>query len=441
MSEQSTQAIASRRQFIKNSAVIAGGVWVGSPASNASNRSANEKLNIACIGVGGRGSANVGGVSSENIIAMCDVDESKAGKRFQEFNKAGKFKDYRVMFDKLGNEIDAVVISTPDHTHFHPARQAMMEGKHVYCEKPLAHSAWEIRQLTKIAEKMDVATQLGNQRHANAGMARAVEAVQSGMVGDIKEVYCAVSGSRGMPPMPKEFPSIPSHLDWDLWQGPVVQRKYAPDYVPYKWRFWWDYGTGETGNWGCHILDIPYWALGLKHPTRVDLDVIPTPDSIDAYRTPKSMQTRLQYEAENGHDAVTLHWWHGSLDSVFAKHNAPKYGNTLFVGEHGSISAGFDGYKAHLKDGTEAKPPAQSIPKSPGFYKEWINACKGGPRSTCDFVNYSGALAEAVLLANAAFRAGEGFDWDAPSFKEHGNSKVSEYLRPEFAKGWEVDEI
>ena len=159
MSEQSTQAIASRRQFIKNSAVIAGGVWVGSPASNASNRSANEKLNIACIGVGGRGSANVGGVSSENIIAMCDVDESKAGKRFQEFNKARKFKDYRVMFDKLGNEIDAVVISTPDHTHFHPARQAMMEGKHVYCEKPLAHSAWEIRQLTKIAEKMDVATQ------------------------------------------------------------------------------------------------------------------------------------------------------------------------------------------------------------------------------------------------------------------------------------------
>ncbi len=441
MSDQSTHTDKSRRQFLKKSAVVAGGVWLASPTASATTRSANEKLNIACIGVGGRGSANVGGVSSENIIAMCDVDESKAGRRFQEFNKAGKFKDYRVMFDKLGKQIDAVVISTPDHTHFHPARQAMMEGKHVYCEKPLAHSAWEIRQLTRIAQKMDVATQLGNQRHANAGMARAVEAVQAGIVGDIKEVYCAISSSRGMPPMPKEYPAIPSHLDWDLWQGPVAKTKYAPDYVPYKWRFWWDYGTGETGNWGCHILDIPYWALGLKHPTRIDLDEVPATESIDSHRTPKSMQTRLEYKAENGHNAVVLHWWQGSLDSVFAKHNAPKYGNTLFVGENGTISAGFDGYKAKLNDGSEPKAPPQSIPKSPGFYREWINACKGGPRSTCDFVNYSGALSEAVLLANAAFRSGDGFNWDAPSFKPQGNTKVSEYIRPEFAKGWEVDEI
>lgn len=432
---------SSRRQFLKTSGALAGGVWLGGSTPDVSARSANEKLNIACIGVGGRGGANVGGVSGENIIAMCDVDEAKAGKRFQEFDKAGKFKDYRVMFDKLGKQIDAVVISTPDHTHFHPARQAMLEGKHVYCEKPLAHSAWEIRQLTKIAKKMDVATQLGNQRHANAGMARAVEAVQSGMVGEIKEVYCAIGGSRGMPALPKTFPAVPIHLDWELWQGPVAHRKYAPDYVPYKWRFWWDYGTGETGNWGCHILDIPYWALGLKHPRRVDLDLYPAPGGIDAQRTPKSMKTRLEYEAENGHDAVILHWWHGSLDSVFAEHNAVKYGNTIFVGEKGTISAGFDGYKAKLNDGSEPKAPAQSIPKSPGFYREWIDACKGGPRSTCDFVNYSGALSEAVLLANAAFRSGGGFDWDAESFKASGNQIVSQYINSEFAKGWEVEEI
>ncbi len=431
----------TRRDFLKTTGAVAGGYWLGTSIDDVSARSANEKLNIACIGVGGRGSANVGGVSSQNIVAMCDVDESKAGKRFQEFNKAGKFKDYRVMFDKLGKQIDAVVISTPDHTHFHPARQAMLEGKHVYCEKPLAHSAWEIRQLTRIAEKMDVATQLGNQRHANAGMARAVEAVQSGMIGDITEVYCAVGGDRGMPAMPKEFPSIPSHLDWELWQGPVAHRKYAPDYVPYKWRFWWDYGTGETGNWGCHILDIPYWALGLKYPTRVDLDVVPTAEQIDAQRTPKTMKTRLEYKAENGHDAVTLHWWHGSLNEVFAKHKATKYGNTLFVGEKGTISAGFDGYKATLNDGSTPKAPSPSIPKSPGFYNEWINACKGGPRSTCDFVNYSGALSEAVLLANAAYRAGGGFDWDAASLKASGNSNADQYITSQFAKGWEVEEV
>ncbi|MEO1971598.1 MAG: Gfo/Idh/MocA family oxidoreductase, partial [Pirellulaceae bacterium] len=189
---------------------------------------------MACIGVGGRGAANVGGVSRENIVAMCDVDEQKAGKKFQQFDKAKRFQDYRVMLDKLEKQIDAVVISTPDHTHFHAARQAMLMGKHVYCEKPLAHSAWECRELTNIAKRMDVATQLGNQRHANAGMARTVEAVRAGVVGDIKEVYCFIGGSRGMPAIPKEFPAVPSHLNWDLWLGPAKVRPYSPEYCPYK---------------------------------------------------------------------------------------------------------------------------------------------------------------------------------------------------------------
>jgi predicted dehydrogenase len=419
---------------------MTGGYWLGS-ASAARAASPNEKLNIACIGVGGRGSANVGGVSGENIVAMCDVDEKKAGKRFEQFDKAGKFQDFRVMLDKLDKQIDAVVISTPDHTHFHPARQAMLMGKHVYCEKPLAHSVWEIRELTKIAQKMNVATQLGNQRHANPGMARTVEAVRSGMIGEIKEVYCAIGGSRGMPGMPKEFPAVPSHLNWDLWQGPVEERPYAPDYCPYKWRFWWDYGTGETGNWGCHILDIPFWALQLKYPNRVDLDVVPAASDIDPLRTPKSMKTRLEFPAEEGHGALALHWWHGSLNEVFQKHDTKPFGNTLFVGEKGTIAADFNGYRAKLADGSQPEPPVQTIAKSPGFYKEWINACKGGPRSTCDFVNYTGPLAEAVLLANSAFRAGGGFDWDAKALKATGNDKVEPYLVSNFRKGWEVDPV
>ena len=310
----------SRRNFIKSSAAATGGYWLGTTAVTKA-QSPNEKLNIACIGVGGRGGQNVRGVSGENIVAMCDVDEERAGKRFQQFDSAGKFQDYRVMLDKLDKQIDAVVISTPDHTHFHPARQAMLMGKHVYCEKPLAHSVWEVRELTKIAKKMDVATQLGNQRHANPGMARTVEAVRAGVVGEIKEVYCAIGGNRGMPAMPKDFPAVPSHLNWDLWQGPVAERTYSPDYCPYNWRFWWDYGTGETGNWGCHILDIPFWALQLKYPSRVDLDVVPTAAEIDAQRTPKSMKTRLEFPAEKGHGALTLHWWHGSLNEVFKKHD------------------------------------------------------------------------------------------------------------------------
>jgi predicted dehydrogenase len=430
----------SRRNFLKTSAVVSAGYFIGAtPAVRAA--SPNEKLNVACIGVGGRGSANVGGVSGENIVAMCDVDENKAGARFQQFDKARKFQDFRVMLDKLGKEIDAVVISTPDHTHFHPARQAMLMGKHVYCEKPLAHSAWEIRQLTKLAKKMDVATQLGNQRHANPGMARTVEAVRSGMIGDVTEVYTAIGGSRGMPGMPKDFPAVPGHLNWDLWQGPVKERKYAPDYCPYKWRFWWDYGTGETGNWGCHILDIPFWALQLRYPNRVDLDVVPEAKDIDALRTPKSMKTRMEFPAEKGHGALTLHWWHGSMGEAFKKHDTKGYGNTLFVGTKGTIAAGFEGYRAKLNDGSTPVAPAQTIAKSPGFHREWINACKGGPRSSCDFVNYTGPLAEAVILANAAFRSGGGFDWDAEAFESSGNGNVEQYLVPQFRKGWEVEAV
>lgn len=429
-----------RRQFLRASTTIAAGYWLGS-TQEATAASPIEKLNVACIGVGGRGEANTKGVSNENIVAMCDVDEQRAGKRFQQFESSRKFKDFRVMLDKLGNEIDAVVISTPDHTHFHPARHAMLMGKHVYCEKPLAHTVWECRELTKLAKKMNVATQLGNQRHANSGMARTVEAIRSRMIGNITEVYCSTGGSRGMPEMPKTFPPVPAHLDWDLWQGPVPEREYSPEYCPYKWRFWWDYGTGETGNWGCHILDIPFWALQLKYPSRIDLDEVPSTDAIDTLRTPKSMKTRLEFPASKERQKVTLHWWHASIKEIFKKHNTEPFGNTLFIGDKGTIAAGFDGYRVTMNDGAAPATPEPSISKSPGFYREWINACKGGPRSSCDFVDYSGPLAESVLLANAAFRSGGGFDWDAEAFSASGNDKVAEYIFPTFRKDWEVEPV
>lgn len=429
----------TRRQFLQTSAAVGAGYWLGT-SSPVKAQSPNEKLNVACIGVGGRGSANVGGVSKENIVAMCDVDENKAGKRFKEFDKANKFQDFRVMLDKLDKQIDAVVVSTPDHTHFHPARQAMLMGKHVYCEKPLAHTAWECRELTNIAKKMNVATQLGNQRHANPGMARTVEAVQAGMIGTVKEVYCFVGGARGMPAVPTEFPAVPANLNWDLWLGPAKNRPYSPAYCPYNWRFWWDFGTGETGNWGCHILDIPFWALKLKYPNRVDLDENPGPDGIDPQRTPKSMKTRLEFPAEKGHEALTLHWWHGSNEEVFKEHNAPAgKGNTLFIGDKGVMSADFNGFKVRMNDGTTPEAPDETIAKSPGFHQEWINACKGGSRSSCDFVDYSGPLAESVLLANTAFRAGGGFDWNAKELKASGNANVDQYLYPDFREGWKVD--
>jgi predicted dehydrogenase len=428
----------NRRDMLKTSAALGAGFWLGT-APKAYSASPNEKLNVACIGVGGRGGANVSGVSGENVVAVCDVDQQRAGKNFNRFEKAKKYQDFRKMLDEMDKSIDAVTVSTPDHTHFHPARMAMLMGKHCYCEKPLAHSAWECRELTKIAEKMNVATQLGNQRHAFGGMRRIVEAVRAGVIGQIKEVYCLKGGSRGMPPVPTEFPPVPAHLNWDLWLGPAKARPYSPAYCPYNWRFWWDFGTAETGNWGCHILDIPFWALKLKYPKRVDLDAVPAADDVDPQRTPKSMKMRLEFPAEEGHGELSLHWWHtSSSKEVFRKYGADDGGNTLFIGEKGVIAAGFNNHSTKMFDGSQPLKPAETIPASPGFHKEWIDACKGGPRATCDFVDYSGPLAEAVLLANVAFRAAGGFDWDAREFKASGNPKADDYIFPDFRPGWKV---
>ena len=431
-------ASITRRHALQASAAVSAGFWLGtSPAAKA--QGPNEKLNIACIGVGGRGSANVGGVSSQNIVAVCDVDEKRAGKNWTRAG-AKQYHDFRKMLDEMENEIDAVVVSTPDHTHFHPSRQAMLMGKHCYCEKPLAHTPWEARELTKIAEKMGVATQLGNQRHANDGMRRMAEAVQSGVVGPINEVYCFQGGSRGMPSKPTDFPAPPAHLNWDLWLGPAKERPYSPAYCPYNWRFWWDFGTGETGNWGCHVFDIPFWALGLKHSSYVGLDAEVKPSEVDPERTPKSMQTYLDFKDVKGHGDVRLHWWHGGPRNEIAE----KYGvskenfNTLFIGEKGVVAAHFGGYSVKMFDGKDVPESTVSIPKVGNFYHSWLDACKGGPKACCDFVEYSGPIAEAVLLANVAFRAAGGFAWDAEKFEASGNPRAEEFIFPDYRDGWKI---
>lgn len=426
-----------RRDMLRAGAAGAGLVVLRSGMLLGKDAPSN-KLNVACIGVGGRGGAQVGGVRSETIVAMCDVDEKRAGKRFAEFDKVGKFHDFRRMFDAMEKQIDAVTVSTPDHTHFHPSMWALQRGKHLYCEKPMAHNVWECRQMTTLARKKGLATQLGVQRHTKGNIHRVVELVRGGAIGKVKEVHSWVGGSRGMPGEPKGFPPVPDHLKWDLWLGPAEDRKYSPAYCPYKWRFWWDFGTGETGNWGCHMLDVPYWALNLKYPKRVDLDEVPAAADIDPRRTPKSMQTRLDFPAEEGHGELSLHWWHGGpSNEIFEKHGA-KEDMVLFLGETGTISAGFNNHTTRMFDASQPKAPPETIAPSPGFHREWINACKGGPRASCDFVDYTGPLAEAVLLANAAFRAGGGFDWNAKEFKASGNPKADDHIFPDYREGWKV---
>jgi len=428
----------TRRGMIKVSAAVAAGLWLGAGPRILRARGANDKLNVACIGIGGQGGASVGGTAGENIVALCDVDDKRAGKQYEKHPSAKKYFDFRKMFDEMEKDIDAVTVATPDHTHFHPSMWALQRGKHLFCEKPMAHNVWEARRMTDLARQKKLATQLGVQRHTIGGIHRTVELIKSGAIGKVTEVYSWIASGRGMPADPTDFPPVPDGLKWDLWLGPAAEHKYTPSLCPYNWRFWWDYGTGEAGNWGCHILDIPFWALDLAHPTRVDA----TGPAADSKKTPKSFSSKFLFPAGGDgkkRGAVTLHWMQGSPEILKEKGITGKGLNNVFVGTEGILACGFDKPTLYPKEKFQGfKAPQPFIPDSPGFHKEWIMAAKGGKTpATCNF-DYSGPMAETVLLANVAYRSGGGFDWDSKALKTVGNDKAQALIREEFRKGWEM---
>lgn len=404
-----------------------------SPRRISAAESPHEKLNIACIGIGGRGAVNVQGVDSQNLVAFVDVDPKRGASSLEKYPNTPLFADYRKMYDTVGKDLDAVVISTPDHTHFHPAMMAMRLGLHVYLEKPLAHNVWETRTLTQFAKENGLATQLGSQRHALPNMHRVVELIQSGAIGKVQEVHSWVGSSRGMPDVPLDSPAVPAAVDYDLWVGPAKSRPYHPSICPYGWRFWWDYGSGETGNWGCHILDIPFWSLGLKQPTRVDA----TGPEVDSERTPKSMQVTYRFPHSNQGSPVNLHWSQGAPDILQQHGLSAKGNNTLFIGDNGMLLCGFGKLQLLPEENfAEFKAPTPFIPDSPGFHNEWISACKGGEPATCNF-DYSGPLAETVLLGNVAYRSG-GFDWNSDALTTGTNSDAQALIRESYRSGWDI---
>lgn len=425
----------NRRQIIKTGAAATAGLWITSGLYAAGAQSPNDKLNIGVIGIGGQGRANLNAVAHENIVALCDVDDERAGDAYDKHRQAKKYIDYRRMLDEMSSQIDAVVVSTPDHTHFHPAMMAMDMGKHLYCEKPMAHSVSEIRAMTELAKKNKLATQLGVQRHTIPNVHRVVEIIQSGAIGEVREVYSKLGGDRGMPAVPTEFPPVPKHLNWDLWLGPAQERKYSPEYCPYKWRFWWDFGTGETGNWGCHILDIPYWALKLEHCSQVSA----VGPEVDKDRTPKELFITYEFPERGALPPVSLHWYHTNQPiKELHERGIPQDGNNIFVGSKGTLVCGFDQRKLYPEDKfADFNEPQQSIADSPGFRQEWINACKGGETATCNF-DYSGPMAETVILGNTAYRAGNDFEWKYKTMTAAGAPSAEPYLRPTYRKGWEV---
>lgn len=426
----------NRRNFLLASGTAGAltyGVWGELPVKAAS--SPNEKLNVALIGAGGRGKANAAEIEAtgENIVALCDVDEVRAGATFERYPKVRRYHDYRRMLEEMNGEIDAVVISAPNHIHVPASVMAMRMGKHCYCEKPLAHSVHEARLAAQVAAETKVATQMGTQIHANDNFRRIVELIRSGAIGPVREVRIRLDGGRTAGDRPTDMPPIPPTLQWDLWLGPAPERPYHPCYVPHDWHYWWDFGGGPLGNMGCHYLDLAFWALKLRYPRTIESKGSPVhPES-----TPQQQTVRYQFGARGRLPPVTLTWDHGPKPPLFwREHNVPDWAWGVFVGSKGMLLAAYRQRQlwpaSRFRD---FKPPKPIIPASVGHHQEWINACKTGSPTACNF-DYAGAVTETMLLGNVAYRHGEKIVWDPDNMRIINAPNAEQYLQREYRKGW-----
>ncbi|MCX6924346.1 MAG: Gfo/Idh/MocA family oxidoreductase [Verrucomicrobia bacterium] len=432
--------------------------------------SANQKLNLAGIGIGGQGAQDLLHLESENIVALCDVDKEHGAHVFKKYPKAQQFTDYRQMFDQM-KEIDGVVVATPDHLHAFASIEAIKRGKHVYCEKPLTHSVWEARQVAKAAREAKVATQMGNQGQATRQTRRLCEYVWAGAIGDVHEVHIWTDRpSNGLfneywPQgcgRPKDTPSVPATLDWDRWLGPAPMRPFHPAYLPFKWRGWWDFGTGALGDIGCHAMDPVFRALKLGAPlsvqaasTRVNEETYPL-GSMVTYQfpareaAPQAINCQVSGLSGVAAGAVAmppckLIWYDGGLRPPRPEglpDGKPMGANgRMLVGDKGFI-LGEDVYPESCAKAAREIPRA--IPRSDDHYQEWVRACKGGKPAGANF-DWAGPLAESVLLGNVALRLQLREDltlckllWDSEAFKFKNLEEANQFLRRDYRAGWSL---
>jgi predicted dehydrogenase len=442
--------VVSRRSFIKTASLASAALSMPAllKSQGAGGQSPNNKLNIACCGVGGRGWDAVNGLKSENFVAFCDVDDVRAATAYTAFPGVPHFRDFRVMLEKLGNKIDAVTVSTPDHMHFPIAMAALSLGKHVFVEKPLTHTISEARQLAAAAREKKVATQMGNQGHAHDGWRLIKEWVQAGVLGDVREIHSWTDRPiwpQGItkPDHSKMMPVVPSTLDWDLWLGVAQTREYDPAYLPFNWRGYWDFGTGALGDMGCHIMDGAYSALDLTAPTSVE--------AVSAHQTSDSPPTasvvHYEFPSRGNSPAIKWTWYDGGLQPTLpvdfeADRKLPGNGS-LIVGSKATVFA--DTYYAHaqiipqvkMEQLTPSLPPP-SIPRvTGGHFAEWVRACKGGTPAGSNFDHASG-LTETVLLSNVAVRARRRIEWDSAALKVTNLPEANQYISKNYRPGFGV---
>jgi len=406
---------------------------------------ANSRLNIAGVGVGGKGMVDITGCDTENLVALCDVDDVRAGDAFKRFPDARRFRDFRVMFDRMGRGIDAVTVSTPDHMHFLPAMWAIERGLGVYCQKPLTHTIEEARRLTEAARRKKVATQMGNQGRSHPQLRREVEWVRAGVLGPVHEVHCWTDRpgrwwAQGVE-APTDTRPAPATLDWDLWLGVAQPRPYSPAYVPFAWRGFWDFGTGALGDMGCHLFNLPDMALGIRDATRVEA----WSEGMTEVAGPRWSVVRWEIPADGSRPAFTLWWYDGNKRPPAALFPSETYdeNGVIFVGEQDVMLTNYNG-GAKFRSGRTAadfNSVPETLPKCPDWdrchYREWIEACKGGPKALSDF-EVAGPMTEIVLLGNVAVRSGRPITWDRTRMQVLNDPEANRWVHQEDRRGWRI---
>jgi predicted dehydrogenase len=446
-----TKSTFSRRQFIKAGAALAS--TLAAPGILRA-RGANEKLQLAFIGTGGRGGANLGTMTKDKnvqVVALCDVNSRNLGRAAGLYPTARTYADFRKLYEKL-DDIDGVVVSTTEHTHAFATMPALKSGKHVYCEKPLTHNVHEARLITKAAAKAGVVTQMGTQIHGMPNYRRVVELIQSGAIGEVSEVHVWVGRAWGrqsaeeatvnrdivsVRERPKGKSIAPDYVDWDLWIGPAPYRPYDEVYFPGpKWYRWWDFGNGTMSDLGSHWIDLPFWALKLDSPVTIEaFGPEPHPEI-----APASMSAVYEYGERGDMPACKLTWYQGShKPEIWKQGGIPKFGSgVLFVGEDGMLLSDYSKHRLLPEENfKDFERPKQFIPDSPGQHQQWLNSCRTGDPTDSPF-SYSGPLTEANHLGNVAFRAGKKLEWDVKKMTATTCPEADQFLGREPRKGWEL---
>ncbi len=444
----------SRRDFIKSTSALGAAVWVGTRQSRAQERSANERVRYACIGIGGKGDSDSADAAAHgDIVAICDVDKLRRLRRKQNdrFAQAAEYDDYRKMFDELADKFDAVTVSTPDHHHYLASALAMKAGKACFTQKPMAHSVWEARQLQEIAKEMNVPTSMGNQGTANETLRRSAAILKGGHLGTIKEVH--VITNRPVWPQGIDRPASaepPATLDWEVWIGPAPYRDYAPGaYHDFRWRGWWDFGTGALGDMACHTFNMPFMGVGLKDP--VSIQAWCSGHNHDSY--PQKSKIRYEFPAVADRPAIPVWWYDGGNEpdeavlngQKFERNNKGEVQGSIIVCENAVLYSPGDygqGLKIIDPDGKDMPIPDVEFEQSPGHFTEFHESITGQrKRATSNFENYAGPLTETILLGNLAVWAaaeGEGkkIEWDAATLTPTNAPEVANIVHREYRDGW-----